>query len=396
VHSGRAIRAAAVSFVVLLLLWSAAPPALAVSVGVVEGSILDAQSHPVEEADVTLQGMRGGLQKTRSDALGTFRFPAAAVGENYILTIEADGYRGVSYEGFRLDANQTRRFSVRLKRPGERDVAVFLSRDPYPFDDLLRSLLQGLEAPARVFDLDREENPEEVVRRVRSERPNLVLGSGLMAARLVRREIPDIPAILSLLGDPRLHDLEQVNVSFLAMNPPPADLVARLHAIVPEAKRVGLLFDARESPLVARDLVHEARRAGLNVLSRPCYGVHRLGEALAGLHGRVDALIVPFDPLSNESAALDDITHWALSERVALFAPGPDWVRRGALLSYGPTPETLGRELSRLASQVLFEGRQPAELRWGPRTAPFLALNATTALALGLEVPDGVTVDATY
>ena len=395
-RSGTAARALGSALFVLFLIGGVARPARAVAVSAIEGSIVDAQDHPIENADVTLQGVRGGIHRTRSDLQGMFRFPAAAVGETYVLKVEADGFRGIAYEGFRLDANQTRRFALRLKRPGERDVAVFLSRDPYPFDDLLRSLLQGLKAPVRVFDLDREENPDEVVRRVRAERPNLVLGSGLLAARLVRREVPDIPAILSLLGDPRLHDLESVNISFLAMNPPPADLVARLHAIVPEAKRVGILFDARDSPLVARDLGHEARRAGLSVVNRPCYGVRRLEDALAGLHGRVDAVIVPFDPLSNESAALDEITHWALSERVPLLAPGPDWVRRGALLSYGPTPQTLGRELSRLAGQVLFEGRQPADLRAGPRTAAFLALNATTAQALGVEIPDGVTVDATY
>jgi putative ABC transport system substrate-binding protein len=383
--------------ILLIFLVSAAGFALdarAVPVGSVEGSIVDAQDHPIGDAFVTLQGMRGGMHSTRSDAQGKFRFPAVYVGEAYTLRVEADGFRGVAYEGFRLEDNRPHRMAVRLKRPGERDVAVFLSRDPFPFDDLLRSLIQGLKAPSRVFDLDREPNPADLVRRVRAERPNLVLGSGLLAARLVRREIPDIPAILSLLGDPRLHDLEQVNLFYLPTNPPPADVIARLLAIVPGVKRVGLLFDARDSQLVAHDLNLEAHRKGLAVVSHPCYGVRELRETLPRFHGQVDALIVPFDPLSNESAALDEITHWALSERVPLLAPGPDWVRRGALFSYGPTLGTLGRELSILAGEVLFDGRQPAELQ--ARAEPFMAVNATTAQALGIELPQSVIVDAKY
>jgi putative ABC transport system substrate-binding protein len=371
-----------------------ASEARAVPVAAVEGSVVDAQDHPIEEALVTLQGMRGGLHTTRSDPQGKFRFPAAYVGEVYILRVEADGFRGVAYEGFRLADNQPRRFAVRLKRPGERDVAVFLSRDPFPFDDLLRSLIQGLKAPARIFDLDREDSPAELVRRVRAERPDLVLASGLLAARLVRREIPDIPAILSLLGDPRLHDLEQVNLYFVPTNPPPEQVIARLQEMVPEARHVGLLFDARDSSLVAHDLASEGRRVGLNVVSHPCYSVRDLQETLARFHGRVDALIVPLDPLSNESAALDEITHWALQERVPLLAPGPEWVRRGALFSYGPTQQTLGRELSFLAGEVLFDGRQPADLR--SKTASYMAVNATTAQALGIEVPESVVVDAKY
>ena len=390
--AGRATTVALLS----LCLWSGtARQALAVAVAAVEGTIVDAQAHPIEQAVVLLRGAHGGVLRTQSDAQGAFRFPAAAVGEAYILEVEADGFRGVSYSGFRLE-NRTQRIGVRLKRPGERDVAVFLSHDPYPFDELLRSLLQGLGAPARVFDLDREENPGEVVRRVRAERPNLILASGLLAARQVRREVTDIPAILSLLGDPRLHDLEAVNLSFLPMNPPPADLIERLQALLPDARRLGILFDARDAPLVARDLAEEARRAGMTVIAQPCYSVHRLAAALAGLEGRIDALAVPFDPLSNDSGALDEITHWALNARVPLVAPGPDWVRRGALFSYGPTPETLGRELSRLAGQILFEGRQPAQLNTKSQTPPFLAVNATTALALGIDLPGEIAFDAKY
>jgi ABC-type uncharacterized transport system substrate-binding protein len=370
--------------------------AQAVALSAVEGTIVDAQEHPIEDASVTLRGLRGGVHRTRSDGQGIFRFPAAAVGEVYILEVDADGFRGIAYDGFRLEANRPSRFAVRLKHPGEREVAVFLSRDPYPFDDLLRGFLQDLGVPARVFDLDREENPGELVRRVRAERPNLVVGSGLLAARLVRRDIPDVPAILSLLGDPRLHDLEAVNLAYLPMNAPPEEAIARLRAVLPSARRLGLLFDARDASLVARDLGSEARRAGLSVISQPCYSVTKLPEALAHLHNRIDSLIVPFDPLSNESAALDEITHWALQEKVALVAPGPEWVKRGALFCYGPTSETLGRELSRLAGQVLFQGQQASQLSAHARTTPFFAVNATTALALGIQLPENVIVDAKY
>lgn len=389
---GRACAAA----VAVLLLGGVVREAQAVAVSAVEGTIVDAQDHPIEAASVTLRGVRGGVHRTRSDVQGIFRFPATAVGEVYVLEVDADGFRGIAYDGFRLEAGRPSRFAVRLKHPGERDVAVLLSRDPYPFDDLLRGLLQNLGAPAHVFDLDHEENPGEVVRRMRAERPNLVIGSGLLAARLVRREIPDIPAILSLLGDPRLHDLEAVNISYLPMNPPPEEAIARLRAVVPNARRLGLLFDARDASLVARDLGAEARRAGLSVISQPCYSVPKLPEALADLHDRIDALIVPFDPLSNQSTALDEITHWALQEKVPLVAPGPEWVKRGALFCYGPTPERLGRELSRLAGQVLFQGQQASQLSAGARTTPFFAVNATTALALGIQLPESVIVDAKY
>ena len=363
----------------------------------IDGTVEDARGRPIAGAGVTLVAKRGGQALARTDEAGHYRIPAQSSGQEYILRVDADGFRPVAYDGLQLQEGRTRRFDVRLKRPGERDVVVLLSRDPYPFDDLLRSLLQGLDAPARTFDLDAVPDPEEVVRRVEAERPNLIMASGLKAGRLVRREVREIPAILSLLGDPRLHDLDAANLSYVTTNAPPADLMTRVRDFLPRARRLGLLFDARASTLVARDLRRAARQRGFDVVTRPCYEPDRIAQALDEFSGKVDVLVVPFDPLSLSPRALDDVTHWSLSQRVALVGPGPEWVRRGALFSYGPTPETIGRDLSFLAGQMLFEGRQPTgDARLVGPGGSVLSVNQTTALALGVEIPGGLSVDATY
>src|SRR5262245_32447170 len=167
----------------------------------VDGTVRDARDQPIAEAIVSLKGVRGGSAQVRSEADGGFRFPAQRPGAFYTLLVEAPGYRSVQYDGFRLESGRTRRIDVRPKTPGDRDVVVLLSRDPFPFDDLLRGLLGALDAPARTYDLDADPDPEGLVRRVRDERPNLILGTGYMTARLVRREIRETPAILTLLGD---------------------------------------------------------------------------------------------------------------------------------------------------------------------------------------------------
>jgi len=385
------------AFVALLAAPPLATPAGAAGIGALSGVVEDARGHPIPEALVVLIAHRGGQSTARTGEDGTYRIPAQRTDQQYTLRVDANDFRPVAYDGLVLAPGRTKHFDVRLKHPGERDVVVLLSRDPYPFDDLLRGLLQGLDAPARTFDLDSVEDPEELVRRIEAERPNLVLGSGLLAAHLVRREVRDIPVILSLLGDPRLHDIEAANISFVATNPAPADLMRRVREFLPRAQRLGVLFDARASTLIARDLRRAARRENFDVVTHPCYEPGKIDASLKALAGKIDVLVVPFDPLSLSPKTLDDVTHWALEQRVALVAPGPDWVRRGALFSYGPTPETIGRDLSRRARQTLDEGKQPAG--GDPATGPLdavLTVNGMTALALGVEIPGGMSVDATY
>jgi len=362
----------------------------------VEGTVSDARDRPIAGAAISLRSVRGGVAQVRSGSEGAFRFPAQRPGMFYTLSVDAPGYRPVQYDGFRLESGRIRRIDVRLKRPGDRDVVVLLSRDPFPFEDLLRGLLTTLDAPVRTYDLDADPHPEEVVRRVRDEHPNLILGAGYKTARLVRREIREIPAILTLLGDPRRRDLEAVNLSYINTNPPPEDLVRRIRAFLPEARTLGLVYDAHDSTLVARDIGRAARRAGLGIVMRPVYSTHGLEPALDSLEGRIDVLAVPFDPITVEPQAIDTVTGWALRRRIPLAAPGPEWVRRGALFSYGATPETIGHDLAYLARQILFADRQPSDAPFRAPAAPFLALNETTALALGVTVPPGLQVDATY
>ena len=391
------IPATLLAFAAVLVVLGRAPARLLADAPTgVSGTVTDMHGVAIESALVTLTCLRGGAARARTDALGAYRFPSQAPFAAYALSVEAEGYRTIVYEGFRLENARPRRFDVRLKRPGDRDVVVLLSRDPYPFDDLMRGILQNLDAPVRVVNLDAEENPEETVRRLEAEKPNLILGTGLLTARLVRRNVRDIPAILTLISDPRRYDLTAVNLSYIATNPPPDELIRRVREFVPEARRLGVLFDSEASTLVARDIRQAARKAGFTVVMRPCYSAHSLELELDRLEGRIDVLAVPFDPVTIGGGALDAVTGWALRNRVPLAAPGPDWVRRGALFSYGATPETIGRDVSRLASQVLYGGSQPDTTGFRRPTVPFLAVNEATAVALGLALPSGVTFDIVY
>src|SRR5262249_55848297 len=132
---------------------SLVPPAplQAAGIGTLSGVVEDARGNPIPDALVVLIAHGGGQATTRSGDDGGFRIPAQRTDQQYTLRVDANDYRPVAYDGLVLASGRTKRFDVRLKRPGERDIVVLLSRDPYPFDDLLRGLLQGLDAPARTF-----------------------------------------------------------------------------------------------------------------------------------------------------------------------------------------------------------------------------------------------------
>jgi putative ABC transport system substrate-binding protein len=271
-----------------------------------------------------------------------------------------------------------------------------VTHDPFPYEEFVRGLESHVGVPVRVVDLDRERDPAEAVRHVRAEHPDLIVGAGLRAARLIRRDVPDIPSILTLITDPRRYDLESETIGFL-INQPDADrLFDRVASVLPRLHRVGLVYEADASSLLARDLKESAQRRGLAVEFRLCRTSGEILPALNSLRGRIDVLIAPDDDLTITRRAQDIITSWSLKNHVPLAVPTPEWVQRGALFSYGASYERLGEETARVADKILHGVLEPSDFRMLRSREFDLAVNGSTAKLLGVEIPSGLSVEKLY
>ena len=366
------------------------------STAVISGVVVDSAGAPLAGARVSLSSDGIAAWRVTTDVRGRYRFPGVEPRHLCSVAAEHAGLRSVTYDGLLTETGRTRFVTFRLKRPGELDVAVLVTRDPFPYEEFVRGFTARVGAPVRVIDLDRESDPAEAVRRVRAERPDLIVGTGLRAARQIRREAPDVPAILTLITDPRRYDLQTGSNGFI-MNQPDADrLLERVIAVLPGLKRIGLAYQADTASFLARDLRDAAERRGLHVELGLARSSRDLLPALNAMRGRVDVLVVPNDDLTSTPRAQEILTAWALKNHVPLAAPSPEWVERGALFSYGASYERLGEETSGVAVKVLHGLMQPAGFSMLRSSEFELTVNRATATHLGVELPSGLRVDAIY
>ncbi|HEV8700214.1 MAG TPA: ABC transporter substrate binding protein [Candidatus Polarisedimenticolia bacterium] len=367
-----------------------------VEVATIAGTVADSAGNPLAGARLLLAGDGIGPSWAITDARGRYRFPALSPHHVCSVTAERDGFRSIQYEGMVTEPGRTRRMDFRLKRPNERDIAALVTKDPFPYDEFLRGLAARAGSPVRVIDLDRERDPAETVRRIGAEKPDLIVAAGLRAARLVRREIRDIPSILTLITDARRHDLKTDTIGLL-LNQPDADrLIERVSGVLPALRRVGMVYQADTSSLLVHDLREAAERRGVQVEFRLCRAIGDLLPALNSLRGRIDALIVPDDELTSIPRAREVITTWAIKNRLPLAAPTPEWAEQGALLSYGASYERLGEETSSLANRVLSGALLPGDIEALRAGDPELLVNRDTAKRLGIEIPSGARVDTIF
>jgi putative ABC transport system substrate-binding protein len=128
-----------------------------------------------------------------------------------------------------------------------------------------------------------------------------------------------------------------------------------------------------------------ARTLDLDVSALELRGADDIPPAFETLRGRADALFVCVDPLTNTHRAA--ITNLAIGARLPTMYGQQLYVTAGGLMSYGPTIVDLFRRAGDYVDKIL-RGAKPADLPVEQPTKFDLAINLTTAKALGLKIPE--------
>jgi putative tryptophan/tyrosine transport system substrate-binding protein len=109
-----------------------------------------------------------------------------------------------------------------------------------------------------------------------------------------------------------------------------------------------------------------------------------IAPAFEAFKDRVDALLVPSDPLVNANRVR--INTLALAARLPTIHGFREYVEAGGLMSYGPNYTDLFRRAGDYVDKIL-RGAKPADLPVEQANRFDFVINLTTAKALGLTVP---------
>ena len=164
-----------------------------------------------------------------------------------------------------------------------------------------------------------------------------------------------------------------------------------LREIAPRIRRLGILTNA-ENPgavLEIRAVQEIARPLGLEVVTPDVRHPEDILAAFDTFKGRIDALYVIADPLvTAHRARINTLT---LQARLPSMHSLREWVEAGGLISYGPNMPIIFRRAGEFVDKIL-RGTRPEDIPVEQPTKFDLAINITTAKALGVTVPDRLLV----
>jgi putative ABC transport system substrate-binding protein len=228
-------------------------------------------------------------------------------------------------------------------------------------------------------------------------RPRLVVTIGTQATLSVTRRVHDVPVVFSLVlasGESGLLlNPKPPNLTGATMDIPVALQFERLKEVIPDLKRVGVIFN----PSLSQEAVHHARAAAskseLQLVEIPVENEAQVMREMERLKGKVDVLWSVADSTVFTPRSVDSILLRTLRDGIPFVGLSPSFVRAGALLSFSCDYEDVGAQSAEQALEIL-EGKAPDKIAVTNPRQVSLYLNLNTARTIRLEVSQKVRSDS--
>ncbi len=271
-------------------------------------------------------------------------------------------------------------------------IAVLFPDIGEPYRKVFTEIIEGIEEHARVavrsYPVGANADAAELQAALKRHGSRVVIAlgrQGVKAAGALDAGIGVVVGGVSSVPEPE-------RLTGISLTPDPALLFTQLRALLPEVRRVIVVYNPQHNEALLKLAREAARAQGLELAAleaRDLAGAARLYDsALAGADGRRDALWLPQDPTTvDEATILPIVLKQSWSRNVAIFSSSFLHVKKGALFALYPNHAELGRGLARLAIAML--GAEPPRRGVLPLREVRGAINLRTAGHLGLSIGAG-------
>jgi putative tryptophan/tyrosine transport system substrate-binding protein len=223
---------------------------------------------------------------------------------------------------------------------------------------------------------------------------DVIVTWGAAPAFVAKQATSVIPIVFAATGDPLgtglVASLARPGGNITGLSNQSAELAGKrvelLREVVPGLRRLAIMFnvDAPAPALEGQGVQAAANAIGLEVATSEIRQSKDIAPAFDALKGHVDALYVCTDPVVYTNRI--GINILAAAARIPTMHGRREYVEGGGLMSYGTNLVELFRRAGDHVDKIL-RGAKPAEIPVELPTKFDLAVNLTTAKALGIEVP---------
>lgn len=244
------------------------------------------------------------------------------------------------------------------------EIAVIKSKNIEPYNLSLEGLREVVKVRVKVYNMDGKlEKGPIIIKNIQSNKPDLILGLGAMAASTASQNVKDTPVVYSMVADPKRYKISGENVTGIKLDIPLEQQFLTYRKILPGVKKIGVIFSSDRSARVvdkARSLLE-----GMNVelVSERISSPKDIPPAVGKILSDVDALWLVFDSVVTASPRIvqEVIIFSALRKRIPVIGFNKWSVTAGALFSFFSEYKDIGRQTGRIVNRIL-QGVAPSAI----------------------------------
>jgi len=226
---------------------------------------------------------------------------------------------------------------------------------------------------------------------IRAASPDIILTVGTTATRVAKENFPSTPIVFSSVMYPVIsgfvESLERPgnHVTGASLDIPIDIQFAKFRQIIPDMKRVGVLYTTNTASLIPAARV-VAANMGLELTAVEVNGPRDLPRALDSLVAEVDGLWSLADPILFSPQSTKYILLNSLRRGLPLMGFSRNVVESGALFALDFDYKAIGRQAGSLVNDI-FNGASPARLAVTTPDIIWFHYNEKTAGHLQVSIP---------
>jgi putative ABC transport system substrate-binding protein len=235
----------------------------------------------------------------------------------------------------------------------------------------------------------------QIARKYVGDAPDVIVAIATPSAQAVVAATKSIPVVYSAITDPvaaklvKNWDATGTNVTGVSDLSPLEKHIGLIKQVVPNAKRIGVIYSPGEANSVAivASLKKAAADAGMTVVEAAAARTVDVPTAAQSLVGKADVIYTPTD--NNVVSAFEGIVKVAQQAKLPVVAADTATVERGAVAALGLNYSDIGRQTGKIVVRIL-KGEKPGTIASQTSTNFELVVNPGAAKLQGVTLSESL------
>lgn len=237
-------------------------------------------------------------------------------------------------------------------------------------------------------------NATTIAQKLVNAKPDLIFAIATQAAQAAANQTSDIPIVITAVTNPqesglvKSNEKPETNVTGTSDLTPVAEQLELIKRIMPDAKRVGVIFSSSEdnSLIQAKMAQEKLTEMGLEYVELTVSKTDEITPVVQSAMGKIDVLYTPTDNLV--SANMTAVTNVTTPAGVPVICGEVGMLEGGGLLTLGVDYHKLGLQAGQMAADILEGKAKPQDMPIQTQKDLEFVVNEDLAKQLGITIPD--------